>query len=383
MEESEAMPLLCKKCGKSYEEGTIIPWRCSCGGYLHYDFMPVFRKEDIRKGLKSMWRYDVAYPLKWEDLFVTYHEGFTPLVDAGFEKCRLKLKMDNLMPTGSFKDRGTVMVINYLLKAGVSRITEDSSGNAGASVAGYCALGRIPCDIFVPKGNSRGKLMQIRAYGASIHEISGTREDVAAAAQRDEKSYAGHNWHPMFIQGTKSLAYELWEQNDFEAPEHIVTVAGNGSCVLGLYQGFQELLYNKMIARLPRLFVVQAQNCNPIFRMYQNEKEPASFLPTIAEGIALAEPNKCREVVDAVNDTGGTVVCVSEEEIVWAVKELASRGFYAEPTSAAAYAGLIRLLERQELSSKDPVIMMISGNGLKTGAEMETLFYGKDASDGT
>lgn len=117
--------------------------------------------------------------------------------------------------------------------------------------------------------------------------------------------------------------------------------------------------------------------------MYQNEKEPASFLPTIAEGIALAEPNKCREVVDAVNDTGGTVVCVSEEEIVWAVKELASRGFYAEPTSAAAYAGLIRLLERQELSSKDPVIMMISGNGLKTGAEMETLFYGKDASDGT
>lgn len=376
------MPLLCTKCGKSYTEAITIPWKCSCGGYLHYDFMPVFNKEDIHSDLYSMWRYDFAYPLKRKEIIVTYNEGFTPLVDSRYKKCHLQLKMDNLMPTGSFKDRGTVMVVNYLLKKGISRITEDSSGNAGASVAGYCALGGIPCDIFVPKGNSRGKLIQIQAYGATIHEIDGSREDVAVAAQQDKEAYAGHNWHPMFIQGTKSLAYELWEQNHFKSPENIITVAGNGSCVLGLYQGFQELLFNKMITKIPRLFVVQAQNCNPIFRMYAKEEDNASFLPTIAEGIALTKPNKGREVVNAVMKTGGKVVSVEESEIIWAVKELAFSGFYVEPTSAAGYAGLNRLLEEQDITLKDSVIMMISGNGLKAGTEIEKLYHGKECSDG-
>lgn len=368
------MALICSHCGRVFNEAEDLPWRCSCGGYLDYDFMPTFTKEDINKDRLNMWRYDRAYPLRYEELTVTYNEGLTPLVPARFEGCKLRIKMDSLMPTGSFKDRGTVMVVNYLLKKGVKRITEDSSGNAGASVAGYCALKKIPCDIFVPKGNSMAKLLQIRAYGASIHEIDGSREDVAAAAQEDSSAYAGHNWHPMFVQGTKSLAYELWEQNNFEAPESIIAVAGNGSTILGIYTGFKELLFNKQVSHLPRLFVVQAKNCNPIYRAFHGLQDTSPFASTIAEGIALASPNKTAQVVDAVKKTCGDILCAEEAEIIEASKELASMGFFVEPTSATAYAGLKQLVDSKAISPTESMIMIVSGNGLKASAEIAELY---------
>lgn len=368
------MKLICSKCQRVYSESDTLPWRCACGGYLNYDYMPIFDKSDIRKNLFNMWRYDFAYPLKYEDLLVTYNEGLTPLVDSRFSGCNLKIKMDSLMPTGSFKDRGTVMVVNYLLKRGVSRITEDSSGNAGASVAGYCALKQVPCDIFVPKGNSKEKLFQIRAYGAKIHEIEGSREDVAAAAQKDSDAYAGHNWHPMFIQGTKSLAYELWEQLHFNTPDNIITVAGNGSCILGIYQGFKELLFNKMTDKMPRLFAVQAKNCNPIYRTFYNMELSARFSATIAEGIALADPNKCQQVVNAARNTHGQILCAEEWEIADAVRELSLNGFFVEPTSATAYAGLKQLLTEKALNPDSQTVMIVSGNGLKASTEISDLF---------
>ena len=366
------MKFVCGSCGKVYDDSSL-QWMCDCGGCLSCDFKAHFRKEDIRQEHHSMWRYDGAFPLRYEDLTVTYNEGLTPLVDVRFDQCHLKVKMDNLMPTGSFKDRGTVMVVNYLMKHGATKITEDSSGNAGASVAGYCALGNIPCEIYVPKGNSAGKLTQIRAYGADIYEIEGTREDVAAAAQVHTNSYAGHNWHPMFVQGTKSLAYELWEQSGFKAPDHVVAVAGNGSTVLGVYYGFKELLENGQVDKMPRIFPVQSENCNPIYRMYSGSEEKGGFRSTIAEGIALARPNKADQVVRAVRETGGQVLCVNEEEIRQAVPAIAKLGIYAEPTSSAAFAGLGKLIRNGVLGKNDNVVMVISGNGLKAGPEIEEL----------
>ena len=374
------MRFVCNRCKREYSEEEA-GWRCSCGGCLFAERQVHFTKEDIRTERPGMWRYDAAYPLKYEDIAVTYGEGLTPLVSCPSGPCRLRLKLDCLMPTGSFKDRGTVMVVNYLLKRGAARIVEDSSGNAGASVAGYCALGRIPCDIFVPAGNSRGKLTQIRAYGAHIHPITGSREDAARAAQEYAEGYAGHNWHPMFLEGTKSLAYELWEQNHFKAPENIVCVAGNGSQALGIFYGFQVLLENGQVERLPRLFVVQAENCSPIYREFMRAAGEAvaaktvaeageAAAKTMAEGIALRSPNKGSEVVEAVQTTGGRVLAVSEEAIGQAVRELGKMGFYAEPTSAAAYAGLLELLRDRTLNEQSDVILMISGNGLKAGEEI-------------
>ncbi len=366
------MKLNCSKCDAVYE-GDKSRWQCDCGGYLSYEFMPIFTKADIKTERHNMWRYDFAYPLKYEELSTTYNEGLTPLVKVGINTCNLYAKMESLMPTGSFKDRGTVMVVNYLKKNSVEKITEDSSGNAGASVAGYCALAKIPCEIYVPKATSKGKLIQMKAYGAKIYEIEGTREDVAEAAQKHKESYAGHNWHPLFIQGTKSIAYELWEQNNFKAPENIIASAGNGSVILGLYYGFKELLHNNQIDKLPRLFAVQAENCNPIYREYIGSESNEPFKATIAEGISLRVPNKGSKVVQAVRETGGEVLSVKEEKIIQAVKTIAKHGFYVEPTSAAAYAGLESLCEREIIKANDHVIWVISGNGLKANAEIGEL----------
>lgn len=366
------MEFKCEKCSMVYSRDGN-KWQCDCGGYLLYEFSSRFTKEDIKTERQNMWRYDKAYPLKYEDLTMTYNEGLTPLVNMPTKMCNLRAKMDNLMPTGSFKDRGTVMVVNYLKGNNVKKITEDSSGNAGASVAAYCALGNTPCEIYIPKKTSRGKIVQIKAYGASIYEIDGTREDVAAAAQKHSESYAGHNWHPLFIQGTKSLAYELWEQNNFKAPENIVASTGNGSVILGIYYGFKELLSSKQVDKLPRLFAIQADNCNPIYREYINNSLEEPFKSTIAEGIALAKPNKGSKVVEVVKETGGQVVSVSEGSIIQAVKSTAKQGFYVEPTSAAAYAGLEKLCKNGIIKSEDNVVWVISGNGLKANSEIEKL----------
>lgn len=366
------MKFICSKCGHKYDESSM-QWKCTCGGSITCVFNSAFTKEKIRQDRHSMWRYEGAYPLRYEDVTITFQEGFTPLVNIKSEDCHVRVKMDQLLPTGSFKDRGTVMVINYLKMHGAKMVTEDSSGNAGASVAGYCALGGLPCEIYVPKGNSAGKLTQIRAYGADIHEIEGSRDDVALAAQKKSESYAGHNWHPMFVQGTKSLAYELWEQNGFKAPDHIVAAAGNGSTVLGIYYGFRELQSNHLVDCLPRIFAVQAKQCNPMYRKYMGMELKKRYDKTVAEGIALACPNKIEQVITAVRETGGRILCVSEEEIKEALRVLALKGIYAEPTSSAAYAGIHKLCREQILNREDDVIMIVSGNGLKAGSEIAKL----------
>jgi len=365
------MDFVCIDCGKRYP-AEEAGWRCGCGGALICDFEPSLTKEDIAARRISMWRYDRAYPLKYKDLDVTFNEGMTPLLPFPDDRYDLWMKMDSAMPTGSFKDRGVVMVVNFLKSQGVARVTEDSSGNAGASVAAYCALGGIPCTVYVPKGNSRGKITQARAYGAQIVEIEGSRGDVARAAQNDDAAYAGHNWHPMFLQGVKSLAYELWEQNAFMAPEHVVAPGGNGSILLGLYTGFRDLMKNGLIDRLPRLSVVQAENCNPIYRAYTGQGGGV-FEKTIAEGIATEKPNRMPLILKALRETGGEAVCVSEREIAEALKSLGHRGFFVEPTSAVAYAGIETLYERRKISDGEQVVMVVSGHGLKAGAAIERM----------
>ena len=366
------MEFICMVCGKIYANTRGI-WKCSCGGYIATNHVPEFSRKMIKSERLNMWRYDDAFPLKYEELKATYNEGLTPLVHLNSRIGNIYAKMDSLMPTGSFKDRGTVMVVNQLLKEGVTKITEDSSGNAGASVAGYSALAGIHCEIYVPAGNSKGKLIQIASYGASIHEIEGTREDVAAAAQKDSECYAGHNWHPMFLEGTKSAAYEIWEQMGFRAPENVVAVAGNGSTILGLYYGFKDLLRNGEIDRMPRLFVAQAEKCNPIYRMYKGLELKDKYSSTVAEGIALARPNKSSQVVKAVKETNGEVLSLSEEEIIEATFGVARLGIFAEPTSSTAYAAIKKLLGKGTLGRKDEIVLMVSGNGLKSGIEISEL----------
>jgi threonine synthase len=193
---------------------------------------------------------------------------------------------------------------------------------------------------------------------------------VAEAALRQAAGifYASHNWQPLFVEGVKTLAYELWEQLGFRAPDNVVVPLGYGSNVLGCERGFAELLRGGEIATPPRLFGVQAANCAPYHVAFQagvDRLVPTTVTPTVAEGIASARPTRVGEVLRAVRESGGAIVAVTEAEIVEALRGLAARGLYVEPTSAAAAAGLTQLVARGAIRPRETTVLVLTGSGLK------------------
>src|SRR5690348_2107770 len=279
----------CPACGTAYPADRPR-WRCDCGRPLDLEPGPGLRRPDIAAADASLWRYRAALALKGPPQ-VSLGEGWTPLVARDWDGGTVYFKLESQMPTGSFKDRGTAVMLNHLLEVGVGPIHEDSSGNAGSSIATYAAAAGLRCRIYVPATAPRGKIVQIAASGAEVRVIPGTREAVteAALAAVSESFYASHNWQPFFIEGTKTLAYELWEQLGFAVPENIVVPTGYGSNILGLDRGFDELQRRGEISRQPRLFAVQAQNCAAFAAAWAEGAD--SYVPftpgaTVADGIA-------------------------------------------------------------------------------------------------
>ena len=255
-------------------------------------------------------------------------------------------------------------------QVGVGPIHEDSSGNAGASIATYAAAAGIPCRIYVPAAAPRGKLVQIAVSGADVQQISGTRQDVteAAMAAAEESFYASHNWQPFFIEGTKTLAFELWEQLGFRVPDNILVPTGYGSNILGLERGFDELEKTGEIAARPRFFAVQAANCAAFAAAWaagENRFVPIAARPTIADGIATPKPVRVAEVLRALRRSKGGVVAVAEEEIAAALAALGRLGFFVEPTAATAGAALTRLLNDGTIGADQSTVVVLTGLGLK------------------
>ncbi len=282
------------------------------------------------------------------------------------------------MPTGSFKDRGTAVMINHLLEVGVGPIHEDSSGNAGASIATYAAASGVPCRIYVPAAAPRAKLVQIAVSGADVRAIPGSRQDVTEAAlgASGESFYASHNWQPYFIEGTKTLAFELWEQLSFRVPDNILVPTGYGSNILGLERGFEELERSGEITAGPRLFAVQAANCAAFAAVWEAGEDrfmPFTVLPTIADGIATPKPVRIVEVLHAVRRSKGAVVTVGEEEIAPALTALGRLGLFVEPTAATAAAALTRLLHDGTIQPDQTTIVVLTGTGLKAAERIGEL----------
>lgn len=358
----------CPACGMAYPADRPL-WRCDCGGPLDLEPGQGLRRSDIDADDASLWRYRAALALK-ESPRVSLGEGWTPLVMRHWDGVPVHFKLESQMPTGSFKDRGTAVMLNHLLQVGVGPIHEDSSGNAGSSIATYAAAAGLRCRIYVPASAPRGKVVQIAAAGAEVRAIPGTREAVteAALAAIGESFYASHNWHPYFIEGTKTLAYELWEQLGFAVPDNILVPTGYGSNILGLDRGFDELIRQGEISRRPRLFAVQAENCSALAAAWAvGAADYVPFTPTatIADGIATVKPVRTAEVLAALRRSGGGVVTVPEAEIGPALKTLGRLGLFVEPTAATASAALSRLLRDRTIRPDETTIVVLTGHGLK------------------
>lgn len=352
-------------------------WRGDSGGHVNLGAAPGLKRGEIDSSDNSLWRYRKALPVDAGDA-VTMGEGWTPLVRAAWDGVAVLFKLDFMMPTGSFKDRGMTVMVSYLKSRGIAEVLEDSSGNAGASLSAYCARAGMRCRILVPETASYPKIAQIAACGADVLTIKGSRQDVAdaALAMSREIFYASHNWQPFFAEGTKTLAYELWEQLGFRAPDSVVMPVGYGANVLGCDRGFSELLRNGEIKRMPRLYGVQAANCAPYFAAFRAGVEhfvPVAVSATVAEGVASSRPTRMREVLVPVRASGGEIIAVTEDEIVRALAALARMGFYVEPTSAVAAAGLSQLLARGVIGSGETTVLVLTGSGLKASEKIGEL----------
>ena len=364
--------------GATYPTDTAR-WCSDTGGYLNLTPGAGLKRSDIDTSRHSVWRYAKAIGVD-DKHAVTLGEGWTPLTSGEWHGAQVMFKLEFMMPTGSFKDRGMTVMVSYLKSRGITTVLEDSSGNAGASLSSYAAAAGMHCRILVPETASYPKIAQIAAGGADVVTIRGTRQDVADAALRmsHEIFYASHNWQPFFVEGTKTLAYELWEQLGFTAPDNVIVPLGYGSNVLGCERGFAELIRNGEIAKMPRIFGVQAANCAPYFNAWKAGVEhlvPTAVTPTIAEGIASSKPTRVAEALRVARRSGGSIVAVSEDEIVTALGTLARKGLYVEPTSAAAGAGLTQLLECGVIKSGESTVLVLTGTGLKASEKIGQLLH--------
>lgn len=345
--------LKCQTCGRIYENFKII---CKCGGVLDYiskienNFDSLLKKEflDVRRYLEFL-------PVK-EEFLPKLILPITPIVKREINEIHVFFKLEYLMPSGSFKDRGTYVTIAKLKEAGVKEVTLDSSGNAALSLALFGKSEGIKTHIFIPAYTSEGKKQLLKFFGAEVHEIQGSRMKVHAMAREFKKGlYISHWYNPYFIEGTKVIAYETYEQ--IRSIGYILTPVGSGSLFLGAYKGFKELNILEKI-EIPKMIAVQGKG-------YESLCERSDERSNLAEGIAIPEPPRKKQMIEVLKTTHGTCVSVGDREIKKALNELISMGFLVEPTSATAYAGFKKLLNEEYFEKGSKVLIPLTGSGLK------------------
>jgi threonine synthase len=364
----------CLGCGFTSEPEHPL-WQCpQCHGELTVEYHPGTSDARAPEG-DGLWKFAGQLPLTPPANGTLLGEGNTPLVPAEIDGHAIYLKMDSQLPTGSFKDRGAAVLAHYLDHIGVSKIIIDSSGNAASAMAAYAAATGLECTVYVPANASPGKLVQARAYGATVIPVEGSREDVANAAQEaasvdPSASYASHNWHPVFVEGVKTWALEVVEQLGNRNPDWMFIPTGGGSAFVGAGRALHG-----HVGTLPRLVACQPAACDPVVRAW-NDRNPISRVEagtTIAEGTKIALPSRPKQIQQTLTESNGIGVSVSEELLKDTLRLLWSQGFYIEPTGALGVAACRIAIRDRKVSHNDSVVAHITGHGLKATATAEEI----------
>lgn len=362
------MKYICSKCGKT-EDVTTGNEKCRCGGLWKLDFKaPAFDLEKVERDTWSLFRYRAFLPLAgevWKT--VSLGEGMTPVVPFSDD---VMLKMDYFMPTLSFKDRGAAVLVSHCKSIGVKSVVQDSSGNAGNSVAAYCARAGIACEIFVPEGTSPKKIDMIKAHGAAVNIVPGSRDHCAGVCRekvtKEGHYYANHVYNPFFYEGTKTYIYEVYEQLG-RIPQNIFVPLGNGTLFIGVMKALEEFLACGIIEKMPQVIALQSEHCAPFMEAVKTgSKIPAvvDIKPTIAEGIAIGVPMRGEEILDYIYRHHVRVITAPEDRILDARAELAAKGIYCEHTTAASYAAYQKYCEIY--GKTEDSLLAMCGAGLKS-----------------
>lgn len=378
--------LICVLCGRVFEpEGA--PYTCpDCGldGTLdvNVDLDAAKKSGFSRESLaacrdESLWRYRAILPVEKEDNIPSLRVGWTPLYESKALASRygvrsVYVKDDGRNPTASLKDRASAVGVAKALDAGQSAIACASTGNAASSLSGFSAVAGLPSYIFVPERAPEAKVTQLLVYGARVLLVKGDYADAfnLATAAIDRFGWYNRNCaiNPYLVEGKKTCALEIAEQLGWDVPDRVFISVGDGCCIGGLYKGFADLLELGFIERMPRLVGVQAEGSRPIADAFASGA--ARITPgredTLADSIAVGAPRNWAKALRAVRKTGGTMVTVTDDEILGAIRELArTTGVFGEPAGVTGFAGFKKMAESGKLSADERVAFVVTGNGLK------------------
>ena len=371
----------CVKCGKEYPATPDVT-TCECGGILDivydYDYIKsrLTKEKLVTRKDMTMWRYRELLPIEEETENTPLRVGNTPL----YEEPRLAemlglghlyVKDDGLNPTSSLKDRASAMAVAKAREAGKDIIACSSTGNAASSLAGNAAAAGMKTYIFVPSRAPKGKVAQLLTFGATVVSVQGNYEETFELSSKAIDRWGWYNRNaavnPYLSEGKKTVSLEICEQLQWKAPDYIAVAVGDGCTIGGVWKGLKDLYAIGFIDKLPRLISCQAEGCCPLNRAIE-EKAPWRPMEenTLADSIAVGVPRNPDKALQAIEESNGLVVNVSDAEIMAAQKLLGSVcGLFGEPAGVTGTAGVKKLCEMGVLGKDDTVVTMISGNGLK------------------
>lgn len=374
--------LECVKCHKTYKAQADAT-TCECGGILDviydYDYIKSIFTKDVLKNREdnTMWRYRELLPIKPDTTPAGLRVGNSPLYKSdkvakllGIKD--LYIKDDGINPTSSLKDRASAMAVTKAIEAGYSTIACSSTGNAASSLAGNAAAAGLDTYIFVPQRAPKGKIAQLMMFGANLTAVKGSYEDTFELSKKAIDKYGWYNRNaainPYLSEGKKTVSLELIEQLDFNAPDYVAVSVGDGCTIAGVYKGLLDMYSIGFIDKIPRLISVQASGCCPINTAVENGT--IDFIPqeenTYADSIAVGVPRNATKAINAINDSNGICVNVTDDEIRQAQKFLAKEcGVFGEPAGVTSIAGLKKLCENSVIEKDATIACIVTGNGLK------------------
>jgi threonine synthase len=382
---SKVLKLKCVKCGREYQAAEILYTCKDCGidGILDVildyetikkEMTPRYFKENSNY---SLWRYLPAIPIDDPRGIQPLHVGWTPLyeVDKFSRETGLKsllIKDDSRNPTASLKDRASAVGIAKAIELGHKIVCAASTGNAASSLSGFAASAGIETYIFVPETAPEAKVTQLLIYGSHVFLVKGTYDVAVELCFQAAEEFGWYNRscaiNPYLVEGKKTVAYEICEQLGWKAPEIAVVAVGDGCTIAGVWKGFKECYILGLIDKLPKIVGIQAANSNPVTRAFEKKTLQFEYIKpnTLADSISVGIPRNGIKALNAVHESEGWMLDVSDEEILEAMKLLAQKtGIFGEPAGVTSFAGILKMNKLGMFAGNEKVVSIVSGGGLK------------------
>lgn len=373
---------VCIKCGHEIEAKPDITVCPKCGGIMDIKYDYEYIKKTVtpadmaNRKENSMWRYKEFLPVEGTSVVPKLRVGWSPFYKADRLAAELGIKElyikdDGINPTASLKDRASAMAIVKAEEAGTDTISCSSTGNAASSLAGNAAAAGFKTYIFIPSRAPKGKVAQLRIFGANVILVDGSYEETFEVSKAAIDRWGWYNRNaainPYLMEGKKTVALEIAEQLNWKMTDYVVVSVGDGCTIGGVWKGFKDLYAAGFIDKLPRLISAQASGCCPLNRAIETGED---WFPmeenTTADSIAVGVPRNADKALNAIRESNGIPVSVTDEEI-FAAMRLAGRaaGVFSEPAAAAGTAALKKAIEQGLIPSDATVTCISTGNGLK------------------